>query len=538
MRHLWGLAYEALARGYAALLTGADRHATAYVTRGFGHETPLYGISDVDLAVVIRADPDCPGRARQRVLDRYERLRALLPAVCATILDVPLVLESDDLTAATASVLTYRLDSAREQDSQTQAVYFGASSHADRLRLQERPGLRGPTAGWRRVAGAESRPPVPRRERSDLRIAAWLEIQTWWRWFLQACPPPERPSTAYLCVKVVAEPARVWLALCHGEHPSSRTEALKLAMRRLPEEETALRRALELERALSHAPAAPTAEFLRYLVRLSDRIARVLADDVASAGTTPVRLDWHPDEQPVLRPDALTRLGSLPATQPDAALLPLADWRALTRAHLRRDQFVPAAPDETIAPADLNPAELSDLVAALRAGNHGPYPALRSGALLVLASVRWSRTQLRGVHCELTDPVSFGLLGGRSVASYPDVPGWSAIDTARRAVAEHRAWLSEPGAVSDGGKELAMLITATRAALFGESLRQGRPELALTTAGTLRRLRLHQPAAASTADDVEDAYRRWRVEGIPPDERTVTALRKLVTQLSAYRSGD
>ena len=40
-----------------------------------------------------------------------------------------------------------------------------------------------------------------------------------------------------------------------------------------------------------------------------------------------------------------------------------------------------------------------------------------------------------------TDPVSFAVLTGSSLAVFPRVRGWCASDWARRAVAKRRAWL-------------------------------------------------------------------------------------------------
>jgi hypothetical protein len=139
------------------------------------------------------------------------------------------------------------------------------------------------------------------------------------------------------------------------------------------------------------------------------------------------------------------------------------------------------------------------------------------------------------VHCELTDPVSFALLRGERFASYPNVAGWSVTDTAARAVAEHKAWLSERDPAGDAGREVSMLITAARAALLHESLREGHPRLALTVAGTLRQLRLRQPGSSVVVDAVEEAYPQWRTAGVAPGERIVDALRSLVTQLGPYR---
>ncbi len=201
-------------------------------------------------------------------------------------------------------------------------------------------------------------------------------------------------------------------------------------------------------------------------------------------------------------------------------------------------------PDETLVPSPLDPARLADLVAAVGAGSHGCYPALRHGRLLVLASRRWPRTHLRAVQCALTDPVSFALLDGRPAASFAEVPGWSAGDAAARAVAEHRAWLAHGDLVvgmdalqPSGAEELGMLVSAIRASLFADSVADGEPVLTVGAAGTLRAWRRVSPGVAGVADDIEEAYFAWRREGTVPSRRVVDAARALVGGLRSYARG-
>jgi hypothetical protein len=153
---------------------------------------------------------------------------------------------------------------------------------------------------------------------------------------------------------------------------------------------------------------------------------------------------------------------------------------------------------------------------------------------MVLASRRWPRLQLRGVQSPPSDPVSFALLAGSDVASYPRLPGWSPTDTAARAVAEHRAWLAHPRE-AEGGEALGMLISAARAALFAEALAAGDAVLTPTVAATLRALRARTVASVGVIDDVEEAYLRWRGGGRAPGERVVEAAGALVARLGPYR---
>jgi hypothetical protein len=532
---MWALAYAFVAQAFGLWLRRGDRGVTVYATRGLGARSVVYGISDIDLAVIAAGDARHPGRARQRVERRYESLRRLLPWLCNSILDVPMVLERDELVQASGAPMAMYGFIGNSGLSEPAAVYFGARAHRHRIRLHERAGLLGPTTGWQRLSGPDVSLPQPRRDRSQLRVAAWLELQWWWRFFFEACGQPPSANLPFLCVKIVAEPARIWLALARGEYPSSRREVLERVLSVLPEEEVGVSRALWLEAALPHEPAPPVAEFLRYLVRFSCRIAAVLIDEVAASGTSAVRLDWDPHDELALDANAGSRLEDLGGDRQSLQILPLVDWRALTRAATRwSGGILSEPPDESIAAVSLDPCECSELMSAARAGNKGPYPALRTGDLLVLAGARWPRTQLRAVHCPLTDPVSFALMADRSSAQYPRVSGWSAVDTARRAVCEHRAWLAHPDVLSENGEAVSMLISAARAALFEESIVEGSPELPLTAAATLRRMRARNPDLACTFDEVEASYFAWRRDGTVPGGALIVAAREAVCRMRSY----
>jgi hypothetical protein len=145
----------------------------------------------------------------------------------------------------------------------------------------------------------------------------------------------------------------------------------------------------------------------------------------------------------------------------------------------------------------------------------------------------------------VTDPVSFALAEGRAVADFPNVRGWSAQDGARRAVAEHAAWLRAAPAPVAGteprefaGGVLARLLTAARAALFLESVTGGgRPELPLTLTETARQLAARSEGAAAIAHDGLERYRAFAIHRTPPPPETLAAVRGLVHGLPGY-AGD
>ena len=103
------------------------------------------------------------------------------------------------------------------------------------------------------------------------------------------------------------------------------------------------------------------------------------------------------------------------------------------------------------------------------------------------------RAVMRSLKCAATDPAPFALLDGRSDAAFPDLDGFSARSTARRAVAERRAWRAQ------GEDGVNGLLSAARAGLFSASLEAGRPELLLDAEAVLAQLNLEGGDSAGLA---------------------------------------
>ena len=541
MRTLWERVHESAIRLVARAFARTSG-ASVYVKGSFGLGDPVYGVSDIDLVIVVPSarDPVADARAVANVKRRWSKIVRLFPPLHE--LFHIFVYDSQSLRdAVSAPCFTFGLD--RQPPP---AGFLGPKPLADEMGLQERPELHGAPREWRLVGGRPAGVVPPPDEVSYRRLASWLELQFWWRYVFPACVDPRGPRLPYLCVKLVAEPARIWLWLAHGEQLFSRVDVLRRALQRLPEEEAAFQGALELHQALPTSPAPPLAEMLPHLVRLSSLIATELCHQLESAGATKVQLTGAAG--PAITEGGLRSLSDTP-------WLPLVDWRART---------VPPLPDEVFSLSEADPGDPSALALAAVAEREGEYPVLRANKLLILpaaraegrshgsepehGSARFHRVKLRGVQCPPTDPVSFALADGKRAALFPDVPGWSARDSARRAVAEHAAWLAagrtdgylrgwvaaQTAATPPSAVSLGRLFTAARAGLFLESLTD-KPELALTVHTVAEMMAGRDAATVGLVDDAVASYAAWRSgDADAPTPQLVEAFAAIVAKLPAY----
>lgn len=462
---LVGVAYRLLAGLAARRLVRGLPGASAYAAGSLASGELVPGLSDLDLVVVLGGGRDEVMVGREAVATRRRALQRTLGPLGRGV-GVAVYAERDLADVAGGTALTFGLGG----ETVVPAGLLRPGRPVDDLYRRLHPGVYGPGRTWRLLRGEERTTREPVVDPAYGRLAAWLELQWWWRFAYERCTPGERAFAAWLSVKLVAEPARIWLWLAHGERVRDRREALARAAELLPEEEAALRGALAVARRLPRAAAPARADALAALLRLGERIAALVEADVAGWGSTPVRL-----------------LGGGTA---DGAP-PLADWRARAMPPRAEEALVLAGDD----PAD--PAALDRLAAACRPGRQ---PALRHGRLLLLpAPASGEAVLLRAVLCEPFDPVSFALLRGERVARFPEAPGLAAVDCARRAVAEHAAWLDGWPAGEPPALALDRLLTAARASLFHASVEAGAPALACTPDATVAALGADHPGVGELA---------------------------------------
>lgn len=508
-------AYETVARTIALYLRLGNRRASVYATSSLATGEIVPAVSDLDLGVVVPA-ASATGAARQALERRRDRLFRLVPALGR--LAWVAVYEQQELAQAETVCLMQPAAGPRPV-----TLFFG-SPLADDLEVSSRPGFPGRVHTWRLLTGTERRSPRRQRSRAEDRVAAWLELQAWWRWAVQGCLEPDTPGRASLCVKLVAEPCRILLWLEHGEELPTRRAVLERARELVPSEEDAITEAIALRELLPRSPRPPLDRFVPVFLRLTQRIATLLLQELRPLGSSEVEVRWGGADELALSEESLDQLGAFTG-EGGARMQPLADWRSLV---------APTLPDECVAPARADAGDPAVLAAAARAGSPVAYAGLRAGEVLVLPprDVYWLGRH-RCVHFPASDPVSFALLDGETAAYFPQHPGWSIGDVAARAVAEHRAYLEaqlhEPGW---DVQKLGCVLNAARAAVLAESVADGQPVLPLTMAATARELGERHPSLRGLAEEAAGAYRLHRRRGGGPHvQPLITRLASAVASL-------
>jgi len=514
LSQLWRILYTLAARGAAGWVS-RQSDTTIFLTGSMATGDPTYGLSDIDLVAVV-TDPAQRERTRRRV----ERMHAMLPLLRRLVAHVWIYEPTELRAAAAAPYPTYGLRNGA-------AAFCGRQSLPDAMGLLERPGLRAPRDEWVSLRGNHGAP-APVRTHQDQLLAAWLELQYRWRYAVGACV--ERgPDLGLRMSTLLAAAAGVWLCLAKGEHAAKRGAALARAASLLPEESEFLLTARRLHEVSLLEVPAPMDALWGCFVRISRRIAEELESEACRASHRQVELVGAGD------------------------VLPLLDWRALALPPVRwSGSRLPTAAQECFVLTRGDPQDPGVVEDAARRSRPERWNTLRSGPLLVRPTVRvWDDGRLRGVELPASDPVSFALLAGEPYATFPEVPGWSALDRARRAVAEHRAWMDggqdtperRPGWV--GGRPpvswatpatYELLLSSARAGLFLDSLQTGSPRLTLTHEATVAALVDRDSAALEPGEAALEMLASPAPDAQLPDYEQLTRLAEVVRQLPAYET--
>jgi hypothetical protein len=511
VRRLWPPAYGALERTLAGdLLRGSD--GSAYVRGGTGRDQPVYGISDIDLFMVVEGKPGERGVVRRRVIDRWRRLKRVIPLL-ARFVSVGVYEEEDLADAGRDSYLTHGFGAPVGAARHRRALYYAGREGSDDAWLRARPGLFGPLADWRLVRGRDRLPELPRQDARRRRIAAWCDVQHWWLHAFRHCADPRPASTTYLAAKLIVEPIRILLWL-DGDRIWRRPDVLSEGRERFPEYAEALTLAAEFMAAATRPGGASDVDAhyeslslaLPHLVELSRAVSRRLEAGLDD-GWTEVQITWGGAQELIV--PAEERAGG-------GRWVPLCDWRSLC---------VTREPDKALRHVGSEPA-IARVAECLDMRHGWVQPALGDAELLVLPAPE-DYSQIRCVACRLNDPVSIALVEGVGVARFPEAWGFSARDWARRAIAERWAQAPEWEFGSER-RRIGALFAAARAALFSDSIATGQPELPLTVTATAERLTEVRTSRRTAIEACMERYRALTNAGEDGSVGEVQAVSELI----------
>lgn len=469
------------------ILRAGDRRVSVYLRGSAAAGETRPWLSDIDVVAVV------PGSSTRRLAERWSAICRHLPL--GRLVSVAVWRAADMGAAARSTAFTY--DASPNERPSSSAL----------TPVLIRPGLYGPGVGWRLIAGSDSRPEGVTWGESERETVAWAEVQVWWRFAFRVLED-ERPAyeLEYFWLKMIAEHARIVLWREHSISFDSRAEVLESAVRFFPEDKV-LRAALQAWKGGGHSRLSVDAsEVLRWCLSAAKRIAESLGKGSTGPPTT-VRLGHG------------TLTGIFPGAN-DLKITPLVDWHA---------RVLPRPFDDALTVVRGDPTDPDFLVQCARDGDTGPYRAIQYGGLLLLPTTRYGRAIYRSIQCAVSDPVSFALLDGRQEAAFSDGPGWSAWDSARRAVGEHARWLDAGARPSL--RTLGKLINAARAVAFAASFETSSIQLPLTRTD-LSQYRLQH------LDSIEDAvavYTSGVVEGKPVSHQLVERLREELLCQPPYR---
>jgi hypothetical protein len=537
LRQAWSLAYASVARFAVTMVLRENPDASIYLKGSFASGEPVYGISDIDLVAVI-PHKGKPGSEQLRAREKWKALCKRFPLLEAVIQHCWFYEDDDLRESSSTTCLTYGLASNPDEGSD-RAGFLGKSALHDHMGLQTNPSLYGLEKDWRFTAGRQSRLATKVLDEQDRMVAAWLHLQYWWRHACIACAEPHRPHIPLLCVKLIAEPVRLRSWIERGEYLATREEALRRGLSETSEENNAIRLALHLMKELPRSPRPPVGDAIDALLRQTQRISETLSAAADAAGYVDVRLTGGDDI--IASAEVKAEIEAFRTSAVSFKMLPLADWRA---------RVVPGVPDEAMFVSE--PAGVDSKLLATFAPVREATPVFFTHRVMLLPTTSSEKGMLRSVQCEATDPVSFALAGGSAFARFPELRGWSAADCARRAVAEHRAWLDilewtapphgwvgpQPSPREPHLRTLGLLFTAARAALFLETLAEGEPQLAVSAAGVAELLVSRERALADVVESAVYALRRARAMQAA-DLSCISPLLDVVRRLPAYsRSHD
>lgn len=179
------------------LLKRVDGVLTVYLRRGVAKGEIVYGLSDIDLLVIVN-DEDKGRLVKERVRATYDKLSHFIP-----------LFGSGD----------------RELEVYSASEFLNVYNDYDFYRYRFNDGK----YTWKLLFGKDMVKALPQLEDFELCLPATEELKTWWtllnaEFILHFTYP--RFRTKYLWYKAISEASKIYLFVCHGKHIPSREAAL------------------------------------------------------------------------------------------------------------------------------------------------------------------------------------------------------------------------------------------------------------------------------------------------------------------------
>ncbi len=516
LRGLWKFLYNLVLSGTCFFIRLSSPHPSIFLRGSFASGEPYYGLSDIDLVVVVDKDFH-----RAKLQKRVDRVCKAFP-VAQDIVELSLLTRKQAKMAVSAPL----------QSWPPEIAYW---RHHDAIRPDGGIRYYGPFREWKRISGPDL--DVQDEDgRAIWWIWAWQELQFFWKHWFRNCASLDKTHVPRFCVKQVKTLCRLWVWIEGGDFLSDHAGLIRDISRLLPQEEVLLRRMILLEDSLLFNVDPVIEDVNVFLFRLTRRITQRISDTARATGTTLVKLTGDLPRDLVLTPEAQDFVRFMSETASGVGALPLLDWRAL------------ALPGETGARVVVCPAKLPDtakLGTLARLAQPKLYPGIQGDGFLILPTAirQWgdliSEASLRSVACQPSDPITFALLRGATWAGFSNLPGWSAESTAKRAVIEHRSWLLHNEA-NEGldSHRLNTLWSAVRAALFLETLAEDAPEVPVTVQSLAEAFVERYPKFRDVARAAADSYADSQKRGEEPDGKSVSDFRRAVILMPAYRAAE
>jgi len=180
------------------LLKRVDDVQAIYLRRGLAKGEVVHGLSDIDLAVIVKDDGVKGQSAKKKVRAIYNNLSRFNPLFGSGDIELGVYSYSEFLSLFNDyGFYRYRFNEGRQT--------------------------------WKLLYGEDVVKTLPQLEDTELYLPATEELKIWWALLNEELSSASRPPLfrrKYLWYKAIAEASKIYLFVCHGESVGSREAAL------------------------------------------------------------------------------------------------------------------------------------------------------------------------------------------------------------------------------------------------------------------------------------------------------------------------